>query len=77
MRFVQQAAESAKINTIVSEEVKEMNDSDLIEYTWNRQGETINIDITLRTNNSLFYSEVVQPPKRTRRPAATGRAPPG
>ena len=59
VRFVQQAAESAKINAIVSEEVKEMNNSDLIDYTWNRQGETINIDITLRTNNSLFYSEVV------------------
>jgi uncharacterized hydrophobic protein (TIGR00271 family) len=59
VRFVQQAAESAKINTIVHEEVEQMNDSDLIEYTWNRQGETINIDITLRTNNTLFYSEVV------------------
>jgi uncharacterized hydrophobic protein (TIGR00271 family) len=59
VRFVQQAAERSKINTVISEEVQHMNDSDLIDYTWNRQGETINIDITLRTNNTLFYSEVV------------------
>ena len=57
--FVQQATEYRTINDILSEEVSKINNAELVEFKPSQESDTLNIDVTIRTNNSLKYEQVV------------------
>jgi uncharacterized hydrophobic protein (TIGR00271 family) len=59
VKFFQEATENRLINTVVAQEVKKINDADLVDLSETRSGTTLNMVITIRTANSLNYQQVV------------------
>jgi uncharacterized hydrophobic protein (TIGR00271 family) len=59
IEFVQQASEYRTINQILSEEVNQINNADLIDFSTSQDSELITIEMTIRTNNPLKYEQVI------------------
>ena len=59
VEFVQQAVHNRTIDAIVRAEVNNVNGSELVEYTLAEENDSIFIDITLRTQESLQHRDVV------------------
>lgn len=59
IQFVQQAAEYRRISEVLNEEVSKINNAELVEFTTNNEEDLINIVMTIRTNNSLRYEQVI------------------
>ncbi len=59
LQFVQRAAESRLITTIVQEEVSKINSAELLDYRSTWEGQTFNLQITLRTTSPLRHSQAV------------------
>ena len=59
VQFVQQASEYRRINEVLNEEVSKINNAELVEFTTNNEEDLINIEMTIRTNNSLRYEQVI------------------
>jgi uncharacterized hydrophobic protein (TIGR00271 family) len=59
IQFVQQASEYRRINEVLKEQVNKINNAELVEFTTNQEEELINIEMTIRTNNSLRYEQVI------------------
>lgn len=57
--FVKQATEYRNINLILKEKVGEINNAELVDFTSSQSDETVNIEMTIRTNNPLRYEQVV------------------
>ena len=55
----EQTVQRVQIETIIAEEVSFVNSSELVEWTQTDSGNTINLDITIRTPSSLFHSQTV------------------
>ena len=58
--FFIKAAENRRINDVVSQEVRKLPSAELVEMHLLRNGENINMELTLRTNAYLSYQEVVE-----------------
>jgi uncharacterized hydrophobic protein (TIGR00271 family) len=59
VHFFQQAAENRFIQTVVQEEVAKIGDVQLVDITTTRNGSTLDMVLTVRTNSPLLYNEVV------------------
>jgi len=59
IQFVTQASQNRLINTVVQEEIQKVNNAELVELNITRNGETLEIDVTIRTNSALHYEQVV------------------
>lgn len=59
VQFVQQAGEYRTISQILNEEVSKINNAELVDFSTNQESDTINIEMTIRTNNPLMYEQVV------------------
>lgn len=59
IEFVQQAAEYRRINEVLNEQVAKINNAELVEFTTSQEDELINIEMTIRTNISLRYEQVI------------------
>jgi uncharacterized membrane protein len=65
--FVREAAVSREIvaqrsslEAIINEEVSRINNAELVEWERTDEGNIINLDITIRTPNSLYHSQTVE-----------------
>jgi hypothetical protein len=58
-QFVQQAQRSTQINQVVEEEVAKLADVELVSVDSQQNGDTLEIDITLRTFERLSYEDGV------------------
>jgi uncharacterized hydrophobic protein (TIGR00271 family) len=54
------AAQSSLIETIVTDEVSQINSAELVGWTRTDEENTINLDITIRTPSSLYYLQTVE-----------------
>ncbi len=59
IQFVQQASEYRQIKEVLDEQVSKINNAELVEYTTSQKEESINIEMTIRTNTSLRYEQVI------------------
>ena len=59
IQFVQQATEFRTINDVVDAEVQKLKNTELVELNVTHDGEAINLNLTVRTNNPMSYQEVV------------------
>jgi uncharacterized hydrophobic protein (TIGR00271 family) len=59
VQFFQEAAEDRLINSVVEGEVYNINGSELVELIIARDGDTLNMNITIRTSTKLRYEQVV------------------
>ncbi len=59
VKFFNEAAENREINMVVSREVSQVNNSELVEININRASDILDLVITLRTNQPLTYQQVV------------------
>ena len=58
-RLVTQAQENRLINNVVETELAEFPDTELVEINVSRADQEIQLDITLRSSNSLSYAQVI------------------
>jgi uncharacterized hydrophobic protein (TIGR00271 family) len=58
-RFVAQAQENRLINTIIETEIAEIANAELVELNINRTEQQLQLEITIRSNYPLSYSQVV------------------
>lgn len=58
-RIVSQAQENRLINNVIETELAEFSDAELVELNINRVDQEIQLEITLRSNPSLTYSQVI------------------
>jgi uncharacterized hydrophobic protein (TIGR00271 family) len=56
----EKSAQSNLIETIIAEEVSEINSAELVEWTRANIDNTINLNITIRTPSSLFHSQTIE-----------------
>lgn len=56
----EQAAQRSLFEIIISEEVSQVNSAELVEWTRTDEENIINLDITIRTPNSLYYLQTVE-----------------
>lgn len=54
------AAQRSQFETIIAEEVSKINAVELVEWTRTDDENTINLDITIRTPNSLYHRQTVE-----------------
>jgi uncharacterized hydrophobic protein (TIGR00271 family) len=54
------AAQRSHIETIIAEEVSQVNGAELVEWSRTDVENTINLDITIRTPSSLYYRQTVE-----------------
>jgi hypothetical protein len=60
VQFFQQATQTRKVETVVREEVDKLNSTaELVEFTVNRSGQTLQMTITVRTSTPLTYQDSV------------------
>ena len=59
LKFFSDAAENKFIQSVVSQEVKNLGNAELVEVNINRIGDTVDMLLTLRTNTSIRYQQVV------------------
>lgn len=59
IQFVQQATEFRTIDDVVAAEVQKLKNTDLVELNVSRESESINLNLTVRTNNPMSYQQVV------------------
>ena len=57
--FVKQASEYRTISQMLNEKVNEMNNAELVGFTTTQENETIAIELTIRTNKTLRYEQVI------------------
>lgn len=58
-RIVSQAQENRLINTVIETEIAEFPDTELVDLLITRSEQEIQLEITLRSNSSLSYSQVI------------------
>jgi len=56
----EQATKNTFFETIIAEEVSNINGSELVEWKRSDEGEVLNLDITIRTPSSLYYHQTVE-----------------
>ncbi len=59
IQFVQQATEFRTINDVVAAEVQQLKNTELVELNVTHEAESINLNLTVRTNNPMSYQQVV------------------
>ena len=59
LKFFSDAAENKFIQSVVSQEVQNLGNAELVEVNINRIGDTVDMLLTLRTNTSISYQQVV------------------
>ena len=59
VKFFSEASENRMINDVVSQEVAQLNDAQLVDLQIIHQDETLDMVVTIRTSKSLGYEEVV------------------
>lgn len=59
IEFVKTASEYRRINEVLNEQVSKINNAELVEFTTSQEDELINIEMTIRTNTSLRYEQVI------------------
>ncbi len=59
VNFFQQAAENRFIQTVVQQEVAKIENAQLVEIDTTRNGATLSMVLTVRTNSPLLYNQVV------------------
>jgi uncharacterized hydrophobic protein (TIGR00271 family) len=59
VQFVQHASEDRAINLVVNQKVAEMSNAELVEWEPRREGETLKLDLTVRTNRPLLHQDSV------------------
>lgn len=59
INFVRQASRSRQIETVVRQEVRKANGAELIDLRVDQSGETLQMDLMLRTNEPLQYQDSV------------------
>ncbi|MBN2148216.1 MAG: DUF389 domain-containing protein [Anaerolineales bacterium] len=59
VRFVQSAAENRLLETVINEEVERIDKVELVEWDSTQDGETLHLNITLRTITPLQYEDSV------------------
>jgi uncharacterized hydrophobic protein (TIGR00271 family) len=59
VKFIQEAADNRKINSVVNEQVALLNDAELVDLAVKRQGTALDMDITIRSSHQLRYEQVV------------------
>jgi uncharacterized hydrophobic protein (TIGR00271 family) len=59
VEFVQQAGEDRAISQVVNERVAEMASAELVGWVPRREGETLKLDLTIRTIRPLLYQDSV------------------
>ena len=59
LKFFKEASENRLINTVVSDEVKNIGGAELVELDTNRNGAGLDMVITIRTGSALHYEQVV------------------
>jgi hypothetical protein len=57
--FVKQATEYRTLSQVLNEKVNEINNAELVDFTTSQENETIMIEMTIRTNKSLRYEQVI------------------
>lgn len=60
VKFFREAAENRLINTVVTSEVSKLNGAELVSLDVTRDGDALDMEITIRTASSLDYEQVVQ-----------------
>jgi uncharacterized hydrophobic protein (TIGR00271 family) len=58
-QFVQRATENREIETVIDEEVSNIHDAELVEWRSTTDGETLNLDLTIRTIVPFSYEDSV------------------
>jgi uncharacterized hydrophobic protein (TIGR00271 family) len=59
VKFFKEATENRLINTVVSEQVNNMNGAELVELVVHRNGNNLDMVVTVRTGKALSYEQVV------------------
>jgi uncharacterized hydrophobic protein (TIGR00271 family) len=59
-RFVQSANENREIEEVVREEVGKIGRTELVEWKATHEGETLHLDLVIRTARPLFYKDSVE-----------------
>ncbi|MCE5209050.1 MAG: DUF389 domain-containing protein [Chloroflexi bacterium] len=59
VKFFREASENREINTVVENEVSKLGNVELVELNTKRNGDNLNMVITIRTSASLSYEQVV------------------
>jgi uncharacterized hydrophobic protein (TIGR00271 family) len=59
LKFFKEASENRLINAVVAEEVSSLGGAELVEIKVNRNGDSLDLLITIRTGSSLRYEQVV------------------
>ncbi len=59
IRFVRQASEFRSINLLLEQQVKEISNAELVDFSTNQIDGTIDITMTIRTNNPIKYEQVI------------------
>ena len=59
LKFFKEASENRLINAVVAEEVSSLGGAELVELKVNRNGDSLDMLITIRTGSSLRYEQVV------------------
>lgn len=59
VQFFQEAADNRRVNDVVKTAVQQMNGSELTEMQILRNGDALDMDLTIQTSNRLTYSQVV------------------
>ncbi len=57
--FVKQASEYRMLSQVLNEKVNEINNAELVDFTTSQENETIMIEMTIRTNKTLRYEQVI------------------
>ncbi|RQW90678.1 MAG: DUF389 domain-containing protein, partial [Geobacter sp.] len=57
--FVRQASEYRMLSQVLNEKVNEINNAELVDFTTSQENETIMIEMTIRTNKTLRYEQVI------------------
>jgi len=59
VQFVQRASQNRIIETIIQQEVRNIGDAELVEWTSDNTGEVLHLNITIRTTTPLRYEDSV------------------
>ena len=60
LKFFKEAAENRLINSVVADEVRNLNGAELVELNVNRNGPGLDMVVTIRTGSALRYEQVVR-----------------
>lgn len=59
IRFFQEAADNRRINAVIIDHIHQLGNAELLDMKVNRDGQALDMDLTIRTSSQLRYMQVV------------------